>query len=92
MTSLIQQRFAIERYRVRGLILVTIGALGAVMGFALLTVQGIDAWHFSPLVAFSALGGTGVGNLIQYRTRRRRFEQVHRVGAGVQEPVGRPRT
>jgi hypothetical protein len=92
MTSLIQQRLAIERFRVRGLVMVTIGALGAVGGFALLTAHTIDDWHFSPLAAFSAMGGIGVGNLLQYRRRRRRFEEVHGVGAGVQQPVDRPRT
>jgi hypothetical protein len=42
MTSLIQQRLAVERFRVRGLVMVTIGALGAVRGFALLTAHTID--------------------------------------------------
>jgi O-antigen ligase len=83
MTSLIQQRKAIGRTRLLGVIFVCVGAAGLVL-FAL--VFSLDLSRVPVLGSVAAgsvaIGGAGVGNLINYRRRLSAFEREHGHGAG----------
>jgi hypothetical protein len=88
MTSLIQQRMAIDRLKVRGVMFTALGGLGFVLGVAMIIFGGFPSIALlMSLVGWLGFGAVGVLSLLQYRQRAGAFEAENGKGAGRQEPV-----
>ena len=83
--SVIQERIAIDRQRVVGIVLVCLGVLGTGLG-VWSSVAGGPGVPVSAVV-FAAWVVGGVVALRRSRQRRLALEREHGAGAGVQKPV-----
>ena len=83
--SVIQERIAIDRQRVVGIVLVCLGVLGTGLGLWS-SVAGGPGVPVSAVV-FAAWVVGGVVALRRSRQRRLALEREHGPGAGVQRPV-----
>lgn len=84
MASLIQQRLAIERIRVRALWIVCVSAGMFVLGGALVLSGTTNPFSIPPLVIWAGGIVTGIVEMRRYRRALREFEAEHGVGAGDQ--------
>ena len=82
--SLIQQRIAIDRKRVVGLLLVVSGGLGILFGIVLILTDPSHWTRWLSTVPWIFFAGVGIAQLFQYRSALGEFESTHGVGAGKQ--------
>lgn len=82
--SLIQQRIGLRRERAVALLYVVLGALGAVVGIGLISVEPSKWSGWALSIAWLLLAGVGARKLFRYRKRLAAFEDLNGVGAGQQ--------
>jgi hypothetical protein len=83
--SLTQQRIAIDRQRVIGIVLITLGTAGTVLGIC----SAIAGSSGLPISAVSLLLWipVGIATVARARRRRIRFEATHGASAGKRDAV-----
>lgn len=87
MKSLIQQRIAIDRTRVFGIVGISVGATGFVLMSVFALVEALPWSSWIPVFIWLVIVGGGVDNLRKARRRLRAFEAEHGAGAGEQTPL-----
>jgi hypothetical protein len=85
MTSLIQQRFALERRRLWGLCALVIGGVMFNLGIVLLALGPSSPSSWITSLVFLGWVVFGAVELLLARRRIRDFEAEHGVGAGRQD-------
>lgn len=84
MPSLIQQRMAIERIRVRALWIVSGSGLLLVMGVVLVFTGSFSLFSAVSLVIWAGGVLSGIAEIRRFRQALREFEAEHGPGAGKQ--------
>lgn len=80
MTSLIQQRLALGRIRVRALWALWVGGIGVTLGLVLLVSGGTSTFAIGWVLCFIY----GLTEMARYRQKVRAFESEHGADAGKQ--------
>lgn len=84
MTSLIQQRHALNRQRLISMWLAIVGTVMAIGDVSLLMSDPTAVWKWILLVVWLGWVAVGIGQFVRYRAAVRAFELEHGVDAGRQ--------
>lgn len=84
MTSLIQQRIAIDRERVIGTVYTALGSLMLSLGLVMAIIEPSQWSRWAFMVVWAGFAAVGVRKLAAARRTRRAFESEHGVDAGKQ--------
>jgi len=85
--SLIQQRTAIDRTRVLGIVITAIGGGVLIIGALVLTSSLVSPGTITGTVVWLAFMGRGITFLVKARRQRLEFEESNGSDAGKQAPV-----
>jgi hypothetical protein len=85
--SLIQQRIAIDRERVSGVLITAFSGAGIIVGLLLLLFQPFQPMTLISLALWLTVCGKGIHTLMQARRRRIAFEAANGLEAGKQKPI-----
>jgi hypothetical protein len=85
--SLIQQRIAIDRTRVLGIVITAIGGGVLIIGALVLTSSLVSPGTITAIVVWVAFMGRGITFLVKARRLRLEFEESNGSDAGKQAPI-----